>query len=342
MNRQQLHNSEEKGTRMGMCVNRGVRHYLNTVKPCFRHNWLPAVVYLYCSIGLILPITAALKGSVHPAEWLKGSWTWMLALMVTGGIAECLFYGAHLPFLREKENDADKLPLESATENPAPQQEAATGQEQKKHAIWYRQMLKDGWRVMKCALINLTLVFLPLLIPATAAYYFITSYDSTATESAIPNGEGGDVSFDTAPLDAIGILHQHSLSLGLLIGGVVIIWFLLIPVSHVSLRYLCLHKGNFIMSLRRHYGEAMRHYGFVFAINLLALLFILLLSVVVCLPMMILLGAIIQAFMGASQGDSILLPSYFLPLLAAVTALMSWAQLLLRTLYLFILNEMRF
>ena len=33
MNQQQLHNSEEKGTRMGICVNRGVRQYSQTLFP---------------------------------------------------------------------------------------------------------------------------------------------------------------------------------------------------------------------------------------------------------------------------------------------------------------------
>lgn len=159
-------------------------------------------------------------------------------------------------------------------------------------ARWITFDKKSAWRMVKGALFSLALL-LPFGLLIGALQYWIV-----------------------APALHEPLAHAGTLTI-VAIGTFVISLFYL-PLTHVQTDYLLLDKGNFWHILHTTYGEALRHFGYIFAVTLVTIIIISAASAFLLLPAEILALANYQANAGQLLGDALNMPGYTVVIAAVV------------------------
>ena len=301
----QYSQNDSHNTRLGLCVNQGIRHYLSQMKTSIKRSAPFGLIFMVVCVAMVLLAGSSMSVKEASLDTLLAQWPWFVTAIIIGGLAECGYYTSQLPLLQETDTTSFN--------------------DKKKY--WCEWAHLYG-RTLKAVVLNLIVWLLPLILFLSLAVYQVYTFEEP--EDAIE------------PFTLLDVLKHHALTLGLSGTVVLLIWICCVPLTYVTIRYLLTPKGSILKMLGKHYGHAMRHYGFIFAVNLLSFIFIMLLSVVICLPFYILCTAFVLAYQGMAFGDPITLPSYFKPLLIIITAIMSWAQLIIRSQYLYILKEVHF
>lgn len=127
-----------------------------------------------------------------------------------------------------------------------------------------------------------------------------------------------------APVDAQLTMEQISLA-SLKIMAVVglvslVLTLLLLPYIYVFTKYVADAKSTFKNLVVKGFRVGMRRWGYIFATTLLLILIVTLISVVVCLPMIVIVMASVLSLNGVAMGDPSGLPSSFPWLVYAVFA----------------------
>lgn len=87
-----------------------------------------------------------------------------------------------------------------------------------------------------------------------------------------------------------------------------------LPMWYVMTKYIMESPAGFWATLRKGYGRGMAHWGSLFLVYFLTILFILLTGIIVMLPAHILFLANYRAQMGVLIGDPLGMPSYMMPM----------------------------
>ena len=122
-----------------------------------------------------------------------------------------------------------------------------------------------------------------------------------------------------------GVIMRHLITtISALSLWIVICLLFYLPIYHVLMKYIMESPCGYWHTLGQSYPTGLRHWGLIFIVFFISMLFVMLVSLIVMLPSYILNFANQQAHLGLLMGDSLGMPSYIVPLTFTTTALCSF------------------
>ena len=122
-----------------------------------------------------------------------------------------------------------------------------------------------------------------------------------------------------------GVIMRHLITtISALSLWIVICLLFYLPIYHVLMKYIMESPCGYWHTLGQSYPIGLRHWGLIFIVFFISMLFVMLVSLIVMLPSYILNFANQQAHLGLLMGDSLGMPSYIVPLTFTTTTLCSF------------------
>lgn len=283
------------------CIRSGYKLYLSNFRKIFKAAWIPALLYALCFSALttisVIHFPRLNIGVAVNPQSLMTAMDGYRAIFAVFVIAVVLGGVAEILFYA------------SGFRLLAQHKETGIISRPAKWLMFDRQM---AWRTAKGFLASLLVV---LLLTAVA----VGIGEGVAI---IVNKVGGKVMIPTTLMVLPLVLVAALLSL---------------PVIYSLYKYIFTHDAKYWSSLWQTYKEGMRHWGMLFATSFIGVLVMVLASTVILLPANILSLANYQANLGLLYGDPLGMPSYIVPLTAAIMVIAGFAEAFIRLTIYFIM-----